>query len=269
MKIVRIFVFAALGILAFALPSAAILYVCSTDSPGPCAAQVLRPNPGEVIELYVQGSNGVAVTIDVSGGAIQGFVPEPSEVVEYHPGAFGSATRRIRIVGVRTSPVDPPSATFRLGSLTVDASSGSIIVAVTGGSEGVAAGDVIEEINPVAIAVATQDFDDDGVLDPDDNCMTVPNGPDIPDRGGHVQRDTDSDGYGNVCDADLNNDGSVNFLDLGEFAAAFRGPGPDADFDGDGVVLFLDLGLLTGMFRQPLGPSGLTCAGTIPCLPTP
>jgi len=262
MKIARVLVFAVLGILAYALPSAALLYVCPTDRSGPCAAQVFRPLAGEVIELYVQGSNGVEVTIDVTGGVIQDFVPEPSEVVEYHPGDFSSATTRIRIAGVRTSPTDPPGATFRLGSLTVDASSGSINVAVAAGSEGVAAGDVIEEINPVAIAVATQNFDEDDILDPDDNCKYVTNAD---------QRDTDGDGYGNICDADLNNDGITDFLDLGLLKSCFFCPGSDLDCDlnGDGTCDFLDLGLMKRMFFQPPGPSGLICAGTVPCLPTP
>ncbi len=78
MKIARTLVFAALGMLAFAPSSAADLFVCPTVSPpGPCDAQELFPSPGEVIELYVQGSNGVDVTIEVSGGMITNFRPEP------------------------------------------------------------------------------------------------------------------------------------------------------------------------------------------------
>ncbi len=50
-------------------------------------------------------------------------------------------------------PVDPPTTTFRLGTLFVDASSGNINVSVALGSEGVVAGDVIEVINPAVIAV--------------------------------------------------------------------------------------------------------------------
>ena len=45
------------------------------------------------------------------------------------------------------------------------------------------------------------DTDGDGVLDLDDNCVVVAN---------PAQRDTDGDGLGNFCDADLNNDGIVN-----------------------------------------------------------
>ena len=149
MKIAHTLVFAVLGMLALAPPSAAILYVCPTDSPGPCATQELLPLSGEVIELYVQGSNGVNVTINVSSGTIESFLPESSEVVEYH---LNPAATQIRILGVRTTPDDPPTTTFQLGTLTVDASSGNINVAVAVGGEGVAAGDEIELINPDTIA---------------------------------------------------------------------------------------------------------------------
>jgi Dockerin type I domain/Thrombospondin type 3 repeat len=101
---------------------------------------------------------------------------------------------------------------------------------------------------------AQPDTDKDGVPDYADNCILVPN----PD-----QLDSDGDGYGNACDADLNNDGLVNSLDLGLFKRAF-GPGEGdadlkaaADFNGDGKVNSLDLGLFKRMFLKPPGPSGL------------
>ena len=47
--------------------------------------------------------------------------------------------------------------------------------------------------------------DCDGVPDAIDNCLDVPNGPAQP----NPQCDTDSDGYGNACDPDVNNDGGV------------------------------------------------------------
>jgi hypothetical protein len=92
------------------------------------------------------------------------------------------------------------------------------------------------------------DVDDDGLLDNADNCMHVSN---------TDQRDTDGDGLGNVCDADLNDDCTVNFADLGVLKAAFFGAGPDADFDGDGVVDFGDLGIMREDFFQRPGPSGV------------
>ncbi len=75
--------------------------------------------------------------------------------------------------------------------------------------------------------------------------------------------DTDGDGFGNLCDADLNNDCIVNAVDLGLFRAVFFTSDPDADFDGDIVVNATDLGRLKlGFFNAP-GPSGATssCGG--------
>ena len=46
-----------------------------------------------------------------------------------------------------------------------------------------------------------------------DNCIDVANGPLILDPGGNSQRNTNSDGYGNMCDGDLDNDGNTNTLD--------------------------------------------------------
>ncbi|HVN39509.1 MAG TPA: Ig-like domain-containing protein [Myxococcota bacterium] len=92
------------------------------------------------------------------------------------------------------------------------------------------------------------DQDGDGIADEVDNCTLVAN----PD-----QRDTDGDGYGNVCDADLNGDGMVNFQDLAIFRQKFGSNDPDADFDGNGVVNFQDLAKLRLQFLKPPGPSGL------------
>ncbi|MEM9056459.1 MAG: family 16 glycosylhydrolase [Pseudomonadota bacterium] len=93
-----------------------------------------------------------------------------------------------------------------------------------------------------------QDGDGDGVANLDDNCSELANGD---------QRDTDSDLYGNRCDADLNNDGQINFLDLGLMKARFFGTDADADLDGDGAVNFVDLGLMKARFFGVPGPSGL------------
>ena len=105
-------------------------------------------------------------------------------------------------------------------------------------------------------AAFLSDSDGDGVVDTLDNCLDVRNGD---------QRDTDRDGYGNICDADKNNDDIVDFLDLGVMKSRFFTADPDCDLNGDGTVDFLDLGLMKAQFFQPPGPSGLDCAGTIPC----
>ncbi len=57
------------------------------------------------------------------------------------------------------------------------------------------------------------DADNDLVDDAVDNCLGAAN---------TSQRDTDGDGYGNWCDADLNNDLKVNFADLSIFRCQLR-----------------------------------------------
>ncbi len=98
------------------------------------------------------------------------------------------------------------------------------------------------------------DIDGDGVDNAADNCVEVAN---------TDQRDTDGDGIGNDCDADLDNNCSVNFGDLAALKAAFF-PAPyepDADFDGDGFVNFGDLAFMKSTFfngQSPgPGPTGL------------
>ena len=101
------------------------------------------------------------------------------------------------------------------------------------------------------------DADSDGVVDNKDNCTLVPNGPLIPDAGGNIQLDTDGDGYGNICDGDLDSSGGVvNFADLTAFKIAFGTANPDADFNGTGgVVNFADLTIFKQLFGNPRGPS--------------
>lgn len=92
------------------------------------------------------------------------------------------------------------------------------------------------------------DQDSDGIFDISDNCILVAN----PD-----QRDTDGDLYGNICDPDFNNDGGVNFADMGILRTNLFSADPNTDLNGDGGVNFADLGILRNyMFSVP-GPSGL------------
>ena len=70
------------------------------------------------------------------------------------------------------------------------------------------------------------------------------------------QRDTDGDGIGNACDADTDNDCTVNFADLAALKSAFfPAPySPDADFDGDGLVNFGDLAFMESSFFNSASP---------------
>jgi glucose/arabinose dehydrogenase len=95
------------------------------------------------------------------------------------------------------------------------------------------------------VSALTPDSDGDGEPDSSDNCTLAVNAD---------QRDTDQDGFGNLCDADLNNDGVINVLDLGLLKSEFFGSSPDADFDGDGAVNVTDLGILKLSYFGAPGP---------------
>jgi hypothetical protein len=106
------------------------------------------------------------------------------------------------------------------------------------------------------------DTDGDGVCDPEDNCEIAPN---------PEQIDANADGYGNACDADYTDDSVVGAPDFGIFVAAWGYPvgspgvDPQTDHSGDGYVGAPDFSAAFGNHGQPPGPSGLACAGTIPC----
>ncbi|MEM9387893.1 MAG: hypothetical protein AAGA68_22760 [Pseudomonadota bacterium] len=94
-----------------------------------------------------------------------------------------------------------------------------------------------------------RDIDDDGVSDVDDNCI---------ERSNADQRDSNGDGYGNVCDADLTDDCVVNIQDWLAMRTVFGTDDADADLDGDGIVNIDDARALFGDRLSPPGPSGLT-----------
>lgn len=144
----------------------------------------------------------------------------------------------------------------------------------------------------------TVDSDADGIVDSLDNCPMTPNptqlNSDTDTRGdacdncslaanndpGAVpnspgvlksQLDVDQDGYGNACDADLNNSGNTTSSDytiLRNVLLQIYSASPiaaAADMNGSGTVTSADYTLLRNRLLTPPGPSGLTCAGTIPC----
>ncbi|MFK8029793.1 MAG: hypothetical protein AB8G18_06105 [Gammaproteobacteria bacterium] len=85
------------------------------------------------------------------------------------------------------------------------------------------------------------DFDSDGIIDRFDNCHVYPN---------PLQGDADADGWGNRCDADLNNDGVHSFGDLAVFSDLIFTSGGPADFNEDGIVNFFDLSVFRQLFAQ-------------------
>ena len=116
----------------------------------------------------------------------------------------------------------------------------------------------VEVLSPAEASIISEsgvfgqvvDSDDDGVSDTLDNCT---------ERANPDQRDTDGDGFGNLCDADLNNDCVVNVVDLGILRDRFFTADDDADFDGDGAVNAVDLGIMRLQFFAPPGPAATNC----------
>ncbi len=105
------------------------------------------------------------------------------------------------------------------------------------------------------------DLDGDGIPNAKDNCVSLPN----PD-----QRDSDGDDFGNLCDADVDNDGVVTTSwgevfpssvrgDLEQIALSARSQRYVAnhDLDGDGDVDAGDVSIAHLSLFLPPGPSGL------------
>jgi len=103
------------------------------------------------------------------------------------------------------------------------------------------------QVATLEIVPAVVDTDGDGVADSADNCTLVPN---------VDQRDTNKDGFGSICDPDLNNDGIVNIQDYSIFRSKFNSSDTDADFNGDGVVNLSDYSIFRAYFGKPPGPAG-------------
>ena len=98
------------------------------------------------------------------------------------------------------------------------------------------------------------DADRDGVIDGQDNCTSDANA---------GQLDADGDGYGNLCDADLNNSGLVTTADFGAMlsvlgqSATSSPAAAAADLNGSGMVTSTDFGILRNRLNTAPGPSGL------------
>jgi hypothetical protein len=121
----------------------------------------------------------------------------------------------------------------------------------------------IQYIGPVAGTVA--DADADGIPDSLDKCA-------LDSRNLAAPCDTDRDGYGNPCDADFDQNGATNSADFTMYFVPSMSNGiptsRGTDMSCDGTVNASDF----TMFFVPkfstgrgAGPSGLACAGTIPC----
>jgi hypothetical protein len=101
--------------------------------------------------------------------------------------------------------------------------------------------------------VPSLDPDADGILDGVDNCRLVANAD---------QLDANGDGFGNLCDADLNNSGLTTTADyailrsvLNQSASASP-TAAAADLNGSGTVTTADFAILRAALNVAPGPSG-------------
>ncbi len=103
---------------------------------------------------------------------------------------------------------------------------------------------------------ASTDVDTDGVADFADNCTLVSN---------PTQIDSNGDGYGNICDADINNSGLTTATDFNLLRGCLNQPGyptgtatcQASDMNGSGTVTATDFNLLRTRINTAPGPSGL------------
>ncbi|MEL7448400.1 MAG: thrombospondin type 3 repeat-containing protein [Pseudomonadota bacterium] len=204
---------------------------------------------------------------DPAGTSIPAGTVVSSYYVAFDPGAtrtiVGTITFPDTILGLATSTelmnasdgVGNPTAVYLNPSLrglepeddSASFSGETLLVELEAGSPG----DYIRVIVGSVDTDPETDTDDDGVPDSSDNCTTVPN----PD-----QIDADKDGFGNFCDADLNNDCIVNVADLGVLRMRFFSDDPIADFNSDGAVNAGDLGIIRSAFFEVPGPSAFGSA---------
>jgi hypothetical protein len=110
---------------------------------------------------------------------------------------------------------------------------------------------------PAFAGTVCGDEDSDTVDDCSDNCSDKPN---------PAQDDIDGDDCGNICDADYDNNGVVDFADFSAFSFAYSGFDLEKDHTESvtGPVDFADFSYFSFAYNKPAGPSGTT-AGTTAC----
>ena len=113
------------------------------------------------------------------------------------------------------------------------------------------------------LLAALDEPDGDGVPLLADNCSEDVN-------PGELACDADGDGYGNICDCDLDQSNSCTTADIPPFKTALTSGAAVADINCSGATTTEDLNAFKALLADPRrpGPSGLPCVGeTIPCTP--
>jgi len=114
------------------------------------------------------------------------------------------------------------------------------------------------------LALLAADSDGDGIPDETDTTAS-PSGIRPP-----YNCDSDPDGYGNLCDADYDNDWGVGGPDFSGSLKGLTTMSAEWDLDCDGTTGGTDFGPWTrGFSLMKPGPSRLSCAGHVPCPPEP
>jgi hypothetical protein len=191
----------------------------------------------------------IAVSAANRPPVITGFAPAATSVL-------ASATSAVDFSVTANDPDgDPLAVTWTLDGSVVSTANAWQYVPSVGASGAHIVKVSVSDGNPASpdalqtwVVTIEADTDGDGVGDSSDNCTLVAN----PD-----QRDTNGDGYGNLCDADLDNSGVVSAADYLLLRARLNTADPDADLNGDGVVSAADYLILRARLNQPPGPSAV------------
>ena len=102
--------------------------------------------------------------------------------------------------------------------------------------------------NRTSQTVTPKDTDGDGAPDQTDNCTLVANA---------NQRDTDQDGFGNICDPDFNQNKIVDPADFSTIKLKLGKVSPLHDLNSNGIVDPADVSIVKTYLGKAPGPAGL------------